>query len=363
MMKRKLALFIFSIVSILSLTSCLSLGGNTDNPSQIEKEPNIVQIQNDITAIYEQAAKGCVGIYGTSKDSAAGGSGVIYKEVDGTYYVVTNAHVIEEMTKVQIYLGGVKYYNAKVVGKDAKNDIAVLTFSLDLFGGEVYVHDIFNYPEEQVKVGQTTLAIGCPLELDNFNILTTGVVSKVTYSKIMTNAELNPGNSGGGLFNLSGRLIGINTEKQVWTTSTNEYGQSEQIPVEGVGYAVSLDVVKKCITDIETKGGNIERPLMGVTVTAINTYIQSQSEYIQYLPKGAEFGIVVIEVSNDSAAGNAGVFKYDVITKIDGKPITSMNDISDALNSKLMSDTVTLTIYRHLAGSANKEIEITVSFQ
>jgi serine protease Do len=362
-MKRKLGLLIFTIVSILSLTSCFLLEDGTKNPDQIEKEPSIVQVENDITSVYEQASKGCVGIYGTSDDSAAGGSGVIYKESNGIYYVVTNAHVIDKMTKIQIHLGGVKYYSAKLVGKDKKNDIAVLTFSLDLFGGEVYVHDIFNYPQDSVKVGQTTLAIGCPLELENYNILTTGVVSKVTYSQIMTNAELNPGNSGGGLFNISGRLIGINTEKQVWTSSTNDYGQTEQIPVEGIGYAVSLEVVKKCITDIEKKGGNIERPLMGVTVTAINTYIHSQTEYIQYLPKGAEFGIVVIEVSNDSAAGKAGVLKNDVITKIDGRTISSMTDISDILNSKLMSDTITLTIYRSLATTDNKEIEITVSFQ
>ena len=361
-MKRKIVMFMLSIFTIMGLTSCFSLNG-TQDPDKIEKEPSIVQIQNEITEVYEQAAKGCVGIYGTSNNSASGGSGVIYKEENGTYYVVTNAHVIEDMTKVQIFLGGVKYYQATVVGRDTKNDIAVLTFTLDMFGGEIYVHDIFNYDSESVKVGQTTLAIGCPLDLDNYNILTTGVVSKVTYSKIMTNAELNPGNSGGGLFNINGRLIGINTEKQVWTTSVDDYGQVEQIPVEGVGYAVSLEVVKKCITDIEAKRGTVERPLMGVTVTGINTYIQSQSEYVKYLPQGAEFGIVIIEIANGSAAGKAGVLTYDVITKIDGKEITSMNDISDVLNSKLMSDTVTLTIYRELATTGSKVLEITVSFQ
>ena len=328
-----------------------------------KRADTLSEIQSEITEVYEQAAKGCVGIYGSSDKNASGGSGVIYKEVDGLYYVVTNAHVIESMTKVQVHMGGVKYYPAKVVGQDTKNDIAVLTFSLDLFGGEVYVHDIFNYDDESVKVGQTTLAIGCPLDLDNYNVLTTGVVSKVTYSQIMTNAELNPGNSGGGLFNISGRLIGINTEKQVWTTTTDSYGNAEQIPVEGMAYAISLNVVKKCITDIEAKGGNIERPLMGVTVTSINVYLHSQSEYIKYLPTGTEFGVVVLEIANGSAAGAAGVLPYDVITKIDGQDITSMSVISDTLNSKLMSDNVTLTIYRQMATSGNKVFEITVSFQ
>ena len=143
-MKRKLGLFILSIVTLLSFTSCFSSNGN-QNPDEIQKEPSLVQIQNDISLVYEQASKGCVGIYGTSSDSASGGSVVIYKEVNGVYYVVTNAHVVDEMTKIQIFLGGVKYYNATLVGKDTKNDVAVLTFTLDMFGGEVYVHDIFNY--------------------------------------------------------------------------------------------------------------------------------------------------------------------------------------------------------------------------
>jgi serine protease Do len=179
----------------------------------------------------------------------------------------------------------------------------------------------------------------------------------------MTNAELNPGNSGGGLFNLSGRLIGINTEKQVWTSSTDDYGNAEQIPVEGVGYAVAIDVVKKCIIDIESKGGDIQRPLMGITVTGVNAYLHSQSEYINYFPQGLEFGIIVIEVSQDSAAFKAGVEAYDVITKIDGQDVTSMNTISDVLNSKLMSDSITLTIYRKQAPSENKVLQLTVVFQ
>ena len=99
-----------------------------------------------------------VGIVAESLDSGATGSGVIYKydEAKGLYYVVTNSHVIEDMTKFKIFRGGSNYYDAKLVGNDVSNDIAVLTFSLDLFGGDVYVHDIFNYKDEIVTVGQTT---------------------------------------------------------------------------------------------------------------------------------------------------------------------------------------------------------------
>ena len=208
MKKRLMAIMLLMLVT---LTSCIS--GLL--PDTVEKEPDVVQIENDIVTVYDTISKGCVGIYGTSDVGTSLGSGVIYKEDNGTYYVVTNHHVIDKMQELKIYRGGSKYYRATVLGSDKQNDIAVITFTLDLFGGdEVYIHDIFSYDEENVKVGQTALAIGCPLGLENFNTLTTGVVSKVTKNQIQTNAEINPGNSGGGLFNLSGRLIGINTEKK-----------------------------------------------------------------------------------------------------------------------------------------------------
>jgi serine protease Do len=344
-MKRKIVSFILSISVILGLTSCLNFQGDKD-PDKIEKEPTIVQIQNEITEVYEQAAKGCVGIYGTSQDSASGGSGVIYKENNGVYYVVTNAHVVDEMTKVQIHLGGVKYYQATVVGKDTKNDIAVLKFSLDMFGGEVYVHDIFNYEdEESVKVGQTTLAIGCPLDLDNYNILTTGVVSKVTYSKIMTNAELNPGNSGGGLFNLSGRLIGINSEKQVWTSTTDDYGKTEQIPVEGMGFAIPINDVKIYVQNLE-KGENISRPIIGVSL--INVTDRYKLYYYRInVDSSITSGVVIAEIQRGGAADKAGLKVGDVITKLDDKEVDGISKLRYYLYKYNIGDKVKVTFIRN----------------
>lgn len=345
-------LFGIMLVMLVTLTSCLS-GLLPDDPDTVEKEPEIVQIENEITEVYEKISYGCVGIYATGNSGASIGSGVVYKENNGTYYVVTNNHVVEKMTEYKVYRGGVKYYRATLVGTDAHNDIAVLTFSLDLFGGdEVYIHDIFNYDDENVKVGQTVLAIGCPLGLENYNTLTTGVVSKVTKNQVQTNAEINPGNSGGGLFNMSGRLIGINTEKKTYTTATNDDGSTAQVPVEGIAYAISLSIVKQSIKDIESSGNDIIRPKLGITVTAVNRYI-SNDDYVKHLPNSNDAGILVIDAGNGSAY-QAGVRTGDVILAMNGTSVFDLEDLSFFMSQVKVNDTVTLSIYRSSLGNVSE---------
>ena len=335
------------ILSISLITSCNFVGSSND-PTKIEKEnPVIVEIQNEISETYKTISKGCVGIYATSGSTGSVGSGVVYKEEKGLYYVVTNHHVIENMSNVKIYRGGSRYLKAKVVGSDAKNDIAVLTFSLDLFGGEaVYVNDIFNYDEEIVSVGQTVLAIGCPLGLENYNTLTTGVVSRISKSQIQTNAEINPGNSGGGLFNTSGRLIGINTQKEVYT-SGEENGSVIDIPVEGLGYAIRLDVVKKCITDIEKKKGDVSRPLIGITVRGVNRFLitKDTQKYIDFLPNNLDQALVIENVE-EGVGKKAGLLPNDFIVKANDIEIVFREDLSDVLNLLQAGDVIKLEIYR-----------------
>lgn len=335
------------VLCLCLVVSC-SFGETEKKPTKIEQEsPTIIEIQNDITETYKKISSGCVGIYATSGTKGSVGSGVVYKEVNGLYYVVTNHHVIDDMTTVRIYRGGSRYIKAKVVGSDSKNDIAVLTFSLDLFGGsEVYVNDIFNYDDEIVSVGQTVLAIGCPLGLENFNTLTTGVVSRVSKTQIQTNAEINPGNSGGGLFNVSGRLIGINTQKEVYTTG-EENGMTVDIPVEGLGYAISLNIVKKCIQDIEYKKGEINRPLLGLTVLAINRYVSPEDveQYVNLLPNTLDEALIVTEV-NDGVAKKAGILAEDIILKANDIEISVTEDLSSILNLLLAGDVLKLEIYR-----------------
>ncbi len=346
MMKKNCGKLILLVgLLLLTLTSCF--GDTEKTPDEIAKEPTIVQIENDISKVYEAASKGCVAVYASSNSVASIGSGVVYKNENGLYYVVTNNHVVEDMETYKIYRGGSRYYRASLVGRDPKNDIAVLTFSLDIFGGEeVYVHDIFSYEDDILTPGQTTIAIGCPLSLDYFNTLSTGVISRVTKGLIQTDTQLNPGNSGGGLFNLSGRLIGINTEKEIYTTSKNDDGSTIQIPVEGISFAISIDVVKKCITDIEKKNGVVERPLLGVTVVALNRYLSpANEELLAYLPNTLDQGIIIQDVS-DGIAKEHGLRVNDVLLKIDGHEVDNLTDFSYYFNLKLPGDSLTLNIYR-----------------
>lgn len=361
-MKKKILGVMLALIGVLTITGCSLFGSGEKEPTEIEKEIPIVEIQSTITEVYETASKGCVGIVAESLDGGATGSGVIYKydEAKGLYYVVTNSHVIEDMTKFKIFRGKSNYYDAKLVGNDVSNDIAVLTFSLDLFGGDVYVHDIFNYKDEIVTVGQTTLAIGCPLGLDHYNSLSTGVVSYVSKTTIMTNAEMNPGNSGGGLFNAAGRLIGINTEKQVYTQGDDGYGGQYDIPVEGMGYAVPLNIVKKCIETIERRQTTITRPLMGISVGTVNKhfYEENTDEYRFYKETGLEQYLLVAEVTPGSVAEKAGVKAGDILVKADGISLVVHDDIKSILYLKEVGDTMELYIYRT---TTKKYLTITVT--
>lgn len=351
---KKILFGILLLIMSFSLTSCLE----QLLPDTVEKEPEVVQLENTVSDIYDKVSPGCVGVYATNASNGASvGSGVVYKEENGTYYLVTNHHVVKDMTTFKVYRGGTKYYRATVVGTDSHNDIAVLTFSLDLLGGEpIYINDIFSYDEEIVKVGQTAIAIGCPLGLENYNTLTTGVVSRVSKTQIQTNAEINPGNSGGGLFNLSGRLIGINTEKKTYTTATDETGQSSTIPVEGIAYAIPLSIVKKCITDIESSKVDIARPKLGITVTAINRYV-SESTYVKHLPNSNDAGIIVVDAGS-GVAYDAGLKVNDIILSMNNEEVYNLDDLSYFMSLVKVGETIKLNIYRSTTG---KTLELSIT--
>ncbi|MBE6136900.1 MAG: trypsin-like serine protease [Erysipelotrichaceae bacterium] len=376
-MKKRLFLILGIFIGVISLCSCSFFGDQSTNNgviTNISEEVEYTKVENDIVKVYEKVSKGCVGLAVSNKSTAASGSGVIYKfdEATQTYYVVTNAHVIEDMTSVTICIDGNTYNTATIVGYDSKNDIGVVTFTLDIFNKAlkdyIYVNDIFNYEEnDALAVGQTVLTIGCPLGVENFNVLSTGVISQVTKSQIATDAAINPGNSGGGLFNLAGRLIGINTEKEVWTTSTNDYGQEENIPVEGRGYAMSIAVVKQCINDIVETNGVVERPLLGITVATVNKVVNSASEYIKYLPETEDYVYFLVtgfneEIGNPSAGKTCGIELYDCIVKVNDIKVTKATDITYELNMITKKDSIKLTVYRTVAGNP-KLVDITVTFE
>lgn len=354
-MKKKLLVFLSLAVLMLGLASC---NQTTTIIYQQADEASVEKIESTVTEVYDKVSKGCVGILCTNGTSSSSGSGVIYKVVDKTYYVVTNAHVIKDAENVKVYLGDGEYRFAKTVGYDEKNDIGVVTFVVDLYPTthEIYVNDIFNYAvEDVVAVGQTVLAIGCPLQVTNFNILATGVISSVNELEISHNADINPGNSGGGLFNLQGRLVGLNYQGVVWTTS-----EGERIPVQGRFFAIPLNTIKKCITDIEA-GGIIEHPIIGITSAETNSLLENTAykQFKDYLPADNKFNHVVIQgVNPGSAADKAGIMENDVFVSINGKEIQTLNDLSSVLNFRKKGDTFEFVFYR---SSESKVVTITLT--
>ena len=147
-MKKKILFALGVFASILSLVSCET----THIVTKIDEEVEVTQIQSTVTEVYSRVSKGCCGIVVTNEaGSGATGSGVIYSydEATSTYYVVTNAHVVEDSVKQMVYFGNGKYVSATLIGMDSKNDVAVLKFNLDIVNKDldIYVNDIFNYEE------------------------------------------------------------------------------------------------------------------------------------------------------------------------------------------------------------------------
>lgn len=358
-MKKKLLSLFTGIIIMFNLCSCNFF---TTTPSQtantIEQDKTVYEIQNSITDVKTMVESACVGIYtAISQTSYATGSGVVYKEEDNYYYVITNHHVIEDGKSYKVYLGDSKYYNAYLIGSDSKNDIAVLRFSLDLLGTNKKITPIDISTEDVLNPGQTAIAIGCPLSLNYFNHITVGVVTGVTAKYVQTDAALNSGNSGGGLFNLSGRLIGINVSKTSWTSETDK-----DVVVEGFGNAIRMDIVRKCVFDIEAKKTTITRPLLGVSGDIINRYLVLNEEYTKYLPNNIDEAFLVTKVT-DGNAKNAGVNPFDVIYMVNDKTITKREDISKILDLANIGDVISLKIYRLNNQNQFESLKINVTLQ
>lgn len=349
----------------ISLTSCgLTRNSTSLNPTnpdkiieniinnitQIDKDVSVSEISNSITDVYKKVSKGCIGVYSKGETSYSTGSGVIFKEENGLYYAVTNEHVVDEGSSFMAYFGDGIYVNATLIGKDPTNDVAVISFSLDDFPSikkEVYIIPLEN--NTLLSIGETALAIGCPLSMtEHFNNLTSGIVSNISNLEISIDTPVNSGNSGGGLFNLKGELIGLVYKKDTYSSG------SSRVPVDCMGYAIPLDIVSKAVNDILTLNGDIERPTIGITVTTVSTLLENNNYemYSKYLPSiDNKYNYVIItDVSSNTPASKAGLQANDVLLEIGGYEINSLSDISYRLHQMLKTDSTTLKIYRSSTG-------------
>ncbi len=287
-------------------------------------------------------------IFGRSSSSATG-SGIIISE-DG--YILTNNHVVSTSTsssslyyevsdaisvKVKLYNDD-NVYDAKIIGTDDDTDLAVIKIEkTGLTPAELGNSD-------DVKVGEYAMAIGNPLGLATS--ATSGIISAVNreitttdnekYTVIQTDAAINSGNSGGALVNSEGKVIGINTLKLSGTG------------VEGIGFAIPInsttDITKQLI-----EYSKVIRPYIGISGRGL-----TDDEITRY--KLVE-GVYVFEVEDFTAAQKAGIKVGDVITEIDGKKVTEVEEITNIKNEHKIGDTIKIKLYRN---GEYKELDLTL---
>ena len=292
--------------------------------------PSTVEIQTEIT---QQS----YGMFGGTYTTNAAGSGVIISK-DG--YIVTNNHVIDGAQKITVKTSDGTEYDAKLVGTDAKSDIAVL---------KVDANDLTPATlgdSSKISVGDTAIAIGNPLGTLGGTV-TDGIISATSrelvvnnesMKLIQTNATINSGNSGGGLFDGNGNLIGIVQSKDSGTSSSGT-------TIEGIGFAIPVNDAMEVAEQLIKNGKVTDRATLGVYLQTLTT------QQGNYTP-----GVYVTNVIDGSGAQAAGLKAYDKIVGADGKEVSSYPDLSAILKTKKPGDTIDLTIDRD-----GNQIQVTVT--
>ncbi|MEB7752346.1 S1C family serine protease [Staphylococcus pseudoxylosus] len=316
-------------------------GGNTlDGKS--EKYDSVNQMINDVSpaivgVINMQKAQNLDDLLKgkSSKAQEAGvGSGVIYQKNNGSAYIVTNNHVIDGASEIKVQLHNSKQVDAKLIGKDALTDMAVLKIN------ETKGTKAINFANSsKVKTGDSVFAMGNPLGLEFANSVTSGIISASErtidtqtsagsnkVNVLQTDAAINPGNSGGALVDINGNLVGINSMKIA----------NEQ--VEGIGFAIPSNEVKVTIKELVEKG-KIDRPSIGIGLLNIS---EIPDEYKDQLKTSRKDGAYVAKVDGDN-----GLKEGDIITAIDDKNVKEDTDIRSYLyENKKPGDSVKLTVER-----------------
>ena len=268
------------------------------------------------------------------------GSGVIIQP-DGL--ILTNNHVIQDASKIEVTLSDGKIYKGSVVGADPIGDVALVKINVNNLP-YVALGD-----SSTLKVGQFVVAIGNPYGLDH--TVTTGVISALErnldvngstmYGVIQTDAAINPGNSGGPLVDLSGNVVGINT--MIYSGA------------QGLGFAVSSNTCKKVINNIQSTG-SMKWPYLGVQVATMTQDV-ADSENTSFVE-----GAIVMTVISDGPASKAGVQTGDIIISVDDKRITTADELVSSIRAYNVGDKITLGIIRK-SGSNQINLQVVLGSQ
>ena len=275
------------------------------------------------------------------RELTGSGSGVIITK-DG--YIVTNNHVIEGATNIEVTLNNNQTYKATLVGADPATDVALLKIDAD------GLPTIPFGDSDKLRLGEWVIAIGSPYDLRS--TITAGIVSAKGRSMpnytgefkiesfIQTDAAVNPGNSGGALVDKNGNLVGINT---AIISQTGSY--------TGYSFAVPANIVKKIVYDL-MDFGSVKRAVLGITMQPIDDKIAKE------LKLSSLNGVYIVEVSKSGAADQAGVKVGDVLIAIDSTKITTPSSVQEAVSRFSPGDKAELTVIRD-----GKEKKLDVKFK
>ncbi len=268
------------------------------------------------------------------------GSGIIIKEDDDRVYILTNNHVIENATSASISLDDENFVKTKLLGRDAKNDIAILYIEKS----NSNINAINGYKvatikdDVNVELGMEVLAIGNAA--GEGKSVTNGMVSALNKTLvkggiqyIQTNAAINPGNSGGGLFDYEGNLIGINTAKLADTK------------IEGMGYSIPIDIALEISEEIINGIKNDENKKATLGIQGISMLDAFEKETLEFYNMPTE-GVYVNEVIAGTGADIGGLRGGDVILEMDNIKIEVMSDLLKGLKGKEVGDEVSLKVFR-----------------
>jgi serine protease Do len=308
--------------SALNATSTSTAGNDLTLP-QVSAlvSPSVVVITT------EQVVYSTWSWYGQSQVQSGAGSGVIISS-DG--YIMTCAHVISGASNITVTIGD-DDYTATVIGEDDDSDVAIIKIDADGLTPAVMGDS------DALAVGEEVVAVGNPLgELGG--TVTNGIISALNrnvsvegknMSLIQTNASVSPGNSGGGLFNMAGELIGIVNAK------------SSDTDAEGLGFAIPINGAMQIAQDLLENGYVTGRPAMGITVYAVSDSTTAQQLGV------SSYGVYIVNVDSGSGAERAGLKAGDRIVSVENIEVTTTDDLTNAIQEHAVGDTLSVTVARN----------------
>lgn len=340
---RALGLLLLMVcVSVASIHAYVSLTGGMNEGQKIAKVyqnalPSVVLISS------EYPGKG-----DDKQPDSSTGSGVIVKLDNAAIphpLIVTNAHVVQGASRITVTLHSGKKLDATLEGLDENTDLAVLRIKADDLPS---VRFASNRRMNRLRTGETAIVIGNPLGEELADTLTVGVISttcrgvevgSTIVEMLQTDASVSPGNSGGPMFDVQGNIIGIITSKVI------EEG------AEGIGFALPADLVKKTITELALYGSVVSRPMMGITVQAMD---QATVDYYKdTYGEIYEVGVIVKEINQGNNAWKAGLRVGDKILEFEGREVYTANQVNYLKEQLKIGDTVTMKVLRN-----GQEIEL-----